>query len=107
MARGRKSSLQEKTDKGTVNTTREKAAATKAQNASPEVADYLGKTKTMLDLLWNKLNDAKIQGNAAELEKYSRLFILWQKHYFQHLSFIPKTAQSGDVISELINNKDL
>jgi len=107
MARGRKSSLQEKLNKGTANATREKAAAAKAQNASPEVADYLSKTKAMLDLLWAKLNDAKIQDNAAELDKYSRLFILWQKHYFQHLSFVPKSIQSEGVISELISNKDL
>jgi len=107
MARGSKSSLQEKLNKGTANTTREKAAAAKVQNASPEVADYLSKTKTMLDLLWAKLNDAKIQESAAEMEKYSRLFIMWQKHYFSHLSFVPKNIQSEDVISELINNKDL
>ena len=106
MARG-KLPLQDKINKGTVNKSREKAAAFKVQNASPEVADYLSKTKTMLDLLWAKLNDAKIQDNAAELEKYSRLFILWQKHYFQHLSFVPKNIQSEDVISELINAKDL
>jgi len=107
MARGSKSSLQEKLNKGTANTTREKAKAAKVQNASPEVADYLSKTKTMLDLLWCKLNDAKIQANANELEKYSRLFILWQKHYFAHLSYVPKSIQSDDVISELISNKDL
>jgi len=106
MARG-KLPLQDKINKGTVNKSREKAATAKVQNASPEVADYLSKTKTMLDLLWAKLNDAKIQDNAAELEKYSRLFILWQKHYFQHLSFVPKNIQSEDVISELINAKDL
>jgi len=106
MARG-KLPLQDKINKGTVNKSREKAAAAKVQNASPEVADYLSKTKTMLDLLWAKLNDAKIQDTANELEKYSRLFMLWQKHYFQHLSFVPKNIQSEDVISELINNKDL
>ena len=107
MARGSKTPLQEKLNRGTVNTTREKAAAAKVQNASPEVADYLGKTKTMLDLLWTKLNDAKIQDTANELEKYSRLFMMWQKHYFSHLSYVPKNIESNDVISELIDQKKL
>jgi len=106
VARG-KLPLQDKINKGTVNKSREKAAAAAIQNANTDVSDYLTKTKTMLDLIWGKLNDAKIQDNAIELEKYSRLFILWQKHYFQHLSFVPKNIQSEDVISELINNKDL
>ena len=107
MARGSKSSLQEKLNKGTANTTREKAAAAKVQNASTDVSDYLGKTKIMLDLLWAKLNDPKIQDTATEMEKYSRLFILWQKHYYSHLSYVPKDIQSDDVISELIDHKKL
>jgi len=105
--RGKKSSLQEKIDKGTVNTTREKRQEETIRNSSPEVADYLGKTKTMLDMLWVKLNNTDIQNNAIELEKYSRLFILWQKHYFNHLSFVPKNIESEDVISELIDSKKL
>jgi len=107
MPRGKKSSLEEKLNKGTVNTTREKARALNIQNANTDVADYLTKTKTMLDLLWNKLNNAKIQDNAIELEKYSRLFMMWQKHYFSHLSYVPKNIQSEDVISELISKKEL
>ena len=105
MARG-KLPLQDKINKGTVNKSREKAAA-KVQNANTDVSDYLGKTKIMLDLLWAKLNDPKIQDTATEMEKYSRLFILWQKHYYSHLSFVPKHIQSDNVISELIQNKDL
>ena len=106
MARG-KLPLQDKINKGTVNKSREKAAAAKVQNASPEVADYLSKTKTMLDTLWEKLTSTKIQDNASEMEKYSRLFILWQKNYFQHIAYLPKQIKDEDVISELINNKDL
>jgi len=107
MARGSKSSLQEKLNKGTANTTREKAKAAKVQNANPDIADYLGKTKSMLDILWAKLNDPKIQDNAVELEKYSRLFILWQKHYYSHISYVPKDIKNEDVISNLISQKEL
>jgi len=106
MARG-KLPLQDKINKGTVNKSREKAAVAKVQNASPEVADYLSKTKTMLDLLWAKLNNPKIQDSATEMEKYSRLFIMWQKHYYQHLSFVPKQVKDEDVISNLISQKEL
>jgi len=107
MARGKKSSLQEKLDKGTANTTREKAKAQAMQNSSPEVAEYLNKTKIMLDKLWIKLNTDEIQDNASELEKYSKLFVMWQRHYFSHLSYVPKEASNEDVISEMIGNKQL
>jgi len=107
MPKGKKSSLEEKLNKGTVNTTREKAAAANIQNANQDVADYLTKTTEMLNRLWEKLNDVSVQGNIGELEKYSRLFLMYQKHYYAHLQYLPKDIKNGDVISELISKKEL
>lgn len=105
--RGKKSSSEEKVLKGTANSTREKQKANEILKATPEVADYLNKTKTMLDLIWKKLNAEDIQNNADQLDKYSKLFILWQKHYFAHCSYVPKAVDGEDAISRLISNKEL
>jgi len=106
MARGQ-TPLQDKINKGTVHSTREKARAKNIQNASTDVSDYLGKTAEMLNRLWEKLNDSKTQENVGELEKYSRLFIMYQKHYYAHLQYIPKKIKNEDVISNLISQKEL
>ena len=105
--RGKKSSLEEKINKGTINKTREKRKSEIANNTNPEVAAYLNKTQIMLDLLWKKLSDINIQDNAEQLEKYSKLFILWQKHYFSHLSYVPKDLKNDDIISKLIDEKEM
>ena len=106
--RGKKSTAAEKELKGTGNPTRERKKAETNKRASPEVAEYLGKTKQILDLLWGKLNNPEIQSNAAELEKFSRLFIMWQKNYFSNLHFLPKEAKGGtDAISKMIADKKL
>jgi hypothetical protein len=99
--RGRKTSYEEKALKGTLNKTRDK----KETNPDPEISEYLNKIKSMLDMLWVKLNDPKLN-DAKELEKYSRLFIMWQKHYFTYKSFAPKKIENDDIISELINAKE-
>jgi hypothetical protein len=87
---------------GTVNKTRDKVE----KNSDPEVSEYLNKIKVMLDFLWKKLNDEKTRGTVEELEKYSRLFILWQKHYFTYKSLAPQGVKKDDVLSELIREKE-
>jgi hypothetical protein len=59
----------------------------------------------MLDMIWKKLNDPELY-DVEELEKYSKLFIMWQKHYFTYKSLAPKKLKNNDIISELINNKE-
>ena len=103
--RGSRSTTAEKILKGTVNTTREKAGRQKATNANPEVASYLTKTKEILDVLWNKISDVKT--STKDLETYSRLFIMYQKHYFTFSNLLPKEIKSNDIIGDLINSKEL
>jgi hypothetical protein len=103
--RGQKSTLEEKLQKGTANQTREKAKAEKAATTNPDVTGYLAKTKEILDNLWNKINEKDIP--IKDLEKYSRLFIMYQKHYFTYSNLLPKEIKSDDVISKLINEKEL
>jgi hypothetical protein len=92
---------EEKERMGTLNKTRDK----KPPDPDPEIAEYLNKIKIMLDMLWKKLNDKNISD--IEMEKYSRLFIMWQKHFFTYRSLIPKKqTQSSSVLAELINEKE-
>ena len=105
--RGQKSSTEEKRLKGTLNPTREKRKTELTNNTNIEVSSYLNKTKEMLDVLWIKINDQSIQDDIDKFEKYSKLFILWQKHYFSHLSYAPKQIEGEDIISQLINEKEL
>lgn len=102
--RGKKSTLEDKLLKGSLNSTREKNNL-KMANSNPDVAGYLSKTKEILDVLWGKISDKDI--TVKDLEAYSRLFILYQKHYFTYSNLLPKEIKSDDVISELINNKEL
>jgi hypothetical protein len=102
--RGRKTTYEEKSLKGTLNKTRDKD---KINNSDPEISEYLNKIKTMLDMLWQKINNTDIQDNVEQLEKYSRQFIMWQKHYFTYKNLAPKLIEDNDVISELLSNKEL
>ena len=105
--RGKKSSTEDKILRGTINTTREKKNAALATNTDPDISEYLNKIKTMLDFLWVKINTANIQDDVELLEKYSRQFIMWQKHYFTYKNLAPKKIDNEDIISKLISNKEL
>jgi hypothetical protein len=100
--RGRKTTYEEKELRGTLNKTRDK----KPTDTDPEISEYLNKIKIMLDKFWKKLNDESIT-DIEQLEKYSKLFIMWQKHYFTYRNLIPKKVDGNDVMTELINNKEL
>jgi hypothetical protein len=100
--RGKKTTYEEKELMGTLNKTRDK----KPNDPDPEISEYLNKIKIMLDKFWKKLNDKGIT-DIEQLEKYSKLFIMWQKHYFTYRSLIPKKIKGNDIMSELINNKEL
>jgi hypothetical protein len=100
--RGRKTTFEEKEMMGTLNRTRDK----KPKDPDPEISEYLNKIKTMLDMLWKKLNDKDLT-DVELLEKYSKLFIMWQKHYFTYRSLVPKKqTDTGNVLTELINEKE-
>jgi hypothetical protein len=102
--KGSKTTYEEKELKGTLNKTRDKKSIT---NSDPEISDYLNKIKIMLDMLWIKINTQDIQDNVEQLEKYSRQFIMWQKHYFTYKNLAPKANENEDVISRLIKGKEL
>jgi hypothetical protein len=104
--RGKKSTYEEKELKGTLNKTRDRDK-TKVNNSDPEISEYLNKIKIMLDMLWQKINNKDIQDNVEQLEKYSRQFIMWQRHYFTYKNLAPKSIEDDDVISELLKNKEL
>jgi hypothetical protein len=101
--RGRKTPYEEKLLKGTLNTTRDKPLV--PVNSNDEVAQYLNKTKNLLDNLWIKLekpDDYSIE----QLEKYTKLFILLQKHYFAHREYLPKDNLADESITaKLIRQK--
>jgi hypothetical protein len=100
--RGQKSTYEEKEIMGTLNKTRDK----KPKDADPEISEYLNKIKIMLDMLWKKLNDKSIT-DIEQIEKYSKLFIMWQKHYFTYRSLVPKKQISdNNILAELINEKE-
>jgi hypothetical protein len=100
--RGRKTPFEEKELMGTLNKTRDK----KEKNPDPEISEYLNKIKIMLDMFWGKLNDKNLT-DIELLEKYSKLFIMWQKHYFTYRSLIPKKQTTdNNILSELINEKE-
>jgi hypothetical protein len=100
--RGKKSTYEEKELMGTLNKTRDK----KPKDPDPEISEYLNKIKIMLDMFWKKLNDKNLT-DIEQLEKYSKLFIMWQKHYFTYRNLIPKKVEGNDIMTELINNKEL
>jgi hypothetical protein len=100
--RGKKTTYEEKEMMGTLNKTRDK----KLKDPDPEISEYLNKIKTMLDMLWKKLNDKSLT-DIDQLEKYSKLFIMWQKHYFTYRSLVPKKQSTdNDVLADLINGKE-
>ena len=103
--KGKKTSIEDKILHGTINKTREKNNAAKTTNTNPEVVSYLNKTKEILDNLWVKISDKNI--SVKDMEAYSRLFILYQKHYFTYSNLLPKEIQADDIMAELINNKEL
>jgi hypothetical protein len=99
--RGQKTTFEEKELRGTLNKTRDK----KPKDADPEISEYLNKIKIMLDMFWKKLNDKSLT-DIEQLEKYSKLFIMWQKHYFTYRSLVPKKQVSDNILAELINEKE-
>ena len=105
--RGKKTTPEDKLLRGTANSTREKQKSEKIKNTDPEVVEYLSKIKTMLDFLWTKINTEEIKNDVDILEKYSKQFIMWQKHYFSYKDLVPQKIESTDIISELISNKEL
>jgi hypothetical protein len=100
--RGKKTTYEEKEMMGTLNKTRDK----KPKSPDPEISEYLNKVKIMLDMLWKKLNDKELT-DIELIEKYSKLFILWQKHYFTYRNLAPKIIEDEDLISKLIKEKEL
>jgi hypothetical protein len=93
---------EEKEMMGTLNKTRDK----KPKDTDPEISEYLNKIKIMLDMLWKKLNDKNLK-DIEQLEKYSKLFIMWQKHYFTYRSLVPKKQMdNNNILAELINEKE-
>jgi hypothetical protein len=100
--RGKKTTYEEKEMMGTLNRTRDK----KPKDPDPEISEYLNKVKIMLDMLWKKLNDKELT-DIEQIEKYSKLFIMWQKHYFTYRSLVPKKQPTdNNVLAELINEKE-
>jgi hypothetical protein len=92
---------EEKEIMGTLNKTRDK----KPKDLDPEISEYLNKIKIMLDMFWKKLNDKNLT-DIEQLEKSSKLFIMWQKHYFTYRNLIPKKQTTDNILSELINEKE-
>jgi hypothetical protein len=100
--RGRRTTYEEKEMMGTLNKSRDK----KPRDPDPEISEYLNKVKIMLDKFWKKLNDKDLT-DVEQLEKYSKLFIMWQKHYFTYRSLVPKKQEKeNNVMAELINEKE-
>jgi hypothetical protein len=100
--RGQKSTYEEKELMGTLNKTRDK----KPKDPDPEISEYLNKIKIMLDMIWKKLNDKNLT-DIEQIEKYSKLFIMWQKHYFTYRNLIPKKPSTdNNILAELINEKE-
>jgi hypothetical protein len=99
--RGKRTTFEEKELMGTLNKTRDK----KPKDPDPEISEYLNKIKIMLDMFWKKLNDKNLT-DIEQLEKYSKLFIMWQKHYFTYRSLVPKKQVSDNILAELINEKE-
>jgi hypothetical protein len=57
-------------------------------------------------MFWKKLNDKNLT-DIEQLEKYSKLFIMWQKHYFTYRSLVPKKQTAdNNILAELINEKE-
>jgi hypothetical protein len=97
--RGRKTALEDEELMGTVNKTRDK----KDDVTYDDVGEYLKKTKIMLDRIWIKLEKKDV--SPEDLDKYSRLFIMWQKHYFTYKSMLPKNTTVG-IVSKLLEDAD-
>jgi hypothetical protein len=95
---------EEKELKGTLNKTRDKKP--KDIDYNQKICNYISNIETVLDMLWKKLNDKNLT-DIKLIEKYSKLFILYQKHYFMYRSLVPKKqADNNNIITELINEKE-
>jgi hypothetical protein len=89
---------------GTLNKTRDKKP--KDIDNDSKIYKHLNNIEIMLDKCWKKLNDENLT-DIEQIEKYSKLFIMFQKHYFTYRSLIPKKETSeNNILAELINEKE-
>jgi hypothetical protein len=87
---------------GTLNKTRDKKPK---DTDDQKIHKYLNDIEIMLDMLWKKLNDKNLI-DMEQLEKYSKLLIMFQKHYFTYRNLIPKKQTTDNILAELINEKE-
>lgn len=103
----RKTTTENKLLKGTLNPTREKQKTESKKDTDPEVIEYLNLIKEKLKKVWEKSNSPDVENDIDLQEKYIKVFIMLQKHYFSFKDLIPKKTESTDIISQMIREKEL